>query len=41
MAEAKRLAYDAWDQIFTLGQAPVDILKDVSQAIQMSQQKVD
>jgi multiple sugar transport system substrate-binding protein len=41
MAEAKRLAYDAWDQIFTLGQAPVDILKDVSQSIQKSQQKAD
>ena len=40
MADAKRLAYDAWDKIFTLGQAPVDIMKDVSIQIQEAQQKV-
>ena len=39
MAEAKRLAYDAWDKIFTLGQAPVDIMKDVSDQIQNAQKE--
>ena len=39
MDDAKRLAYDAWDQILTLGQAPVDIMKDVSEQIQNAQQK--
>ncbi len=39
MDEAKRLAYAAWDQIFTLGQAPVDIMVDVSDQIQNAQQE--
>lgn len=39
MEAAKRLAYDAWDQIFTLGQAPVDIMRDVSDQIQSAQQE--
>lgn len=39
MNDAKRLAYEAWDQIFTLGQAPVDIMKDVSDRIQAAQQE--
>ncbi len=37
-ADAERLASVAWQQIFTLGQAPVDILKDVSGKIEESQQ---
>ncbi len=37
MVEAKRLAYAAWVEIFTLGQAPVDIMKAVSQQIQDAQ----
>ncbi len=33
MGEAKRLTYDAWNQIFTLGQAPVDLMETVCQQI--------
>jgi len=33
MAEAKQITYDAWDQIFTLGQAPVDLMEDVCEQI--------
>jgi hypothetical protein len=40
MTEAKRLATDAWDQIFTLGQAPVSIMKDVSEQIEKAQETV-
>jgi multiple sugar transport system substrate-binding protein len=40
MTDAKRLATDAWDQIFTLGQAPVSIMKDVSAQIEKAQQTV-
>jgi multiple sugar transport system substrate-binding protein len=40
MTEAKRLATDAWDQIFTLGQAPVSIMKDVSEQIERAQETV-
>jgi multiple sugar transport system substrate-binding protein len=40
MTDAKRLATDAWDQIFTLGQAPVSIMKDVSAQIENAQQSV-
>lgn len=39
MADAKRLAYAAWDQIFTLGDAPVDIFIDTSNQIQNMQQE--
>jgi multiple sugar transport system substrate-binding protein len=38
MTEAKRLVTEAWDQIFTLGQAPVSIMKDVSVQIEKAQQ---
>ena len=31
---AKRLAYDAWDRIFTLGQTPVEYMKTVCSQIQ-------
>ena len=37
-ADAERLAGAAWQQIFTLGQSPVDLLKDVSGKIEESQQ---
>ncbi len=33
MAEATRIAYDAWDRIFTLGQAPVDEMKGACERI--------
>jgi hypothetical protein len=33
-AEAQRLADVAWQQIFTLGQAPVEMIKDVSRQIE-------
>ena len=37
-AEAKRLADEAWDRIFTLGQAPVQSLRAVCSQIQAAQQ---
>ena len=37
-ADAERLAGPAWQQIFTLGQSPVDILTDISEKIEESQQ---
>lgn len=37
MAEARRIAYAAWDQIFTLGQAPVEQMKSVCRQIQQVQ----
>jgi multiple sugar transport system substrate-binding protein len=36
-AEAQRLANTAWQQIFTLGQAPVDAIKDLSREIENAQ----
>ncbi len=38
MADAKRLAYAAWDQIFTLGQSPVEYMTEVCRQIQEAQQ---
>jgi multiple sugar transport system substrate-binding protein len=38
MEDAKRITYDAWNQIFTLGQAPVERMKDVCRQIQEAQQ---
>jgi len=38
MADAKRIAYDAWDRIFTLGQAPIDQMKVACRQIQDAQQ---
>ena len=35
--EAKRIAYDAWNQVFTLGQAPVDQMRTASQEINKAQ----
>ncbi len=37
-AEASRLAKAAWQQIFTLGQAPVDLMRDVSAQIEALQE---
>jgi multiple sugar transport system substrate-binding protein len=37
MEDARRLAQSAWEQIFTLGQAPVDIMREVSDEIQAVQ----
>jgi multiple sugar transport system substrate-binding protein len=37
MADAKELAYAAWDQIFTLGQAPVEQMEDVCRQIEEAQ----
>jgi len=39
MADAKRLAYAAWNQIFTLGQAPVERMEAVCQEIQEAQRR--
>ena len=37
-ADALRLAKAAWQQIFTLGKSPVEIMKDVSRQIEQAQQ---
>jgi hypothetical protein len=37
-ADAQRLIFPAWDKIFTLGQAPVELIKTVSQQIEQAQQ---
>jgi multiple sugar transport system substrate-binding protein len=37
MADAKRIAEAAWDEIFTLGQAPIEHMEDVCQEIQKAQ----
>jgi multiple sugar transport system substrate-binding protein len=34
MVEAKQLIYSAWDQIFLLGEQPVDLMKDVSRQVE-------
>ncbi len=34
MDEAKKMTYDAWNQIFTLGQAPLEQMRSVCQQIQ-------
>ena len=39
MVEAKRLAYDAWDQLFTLGQISVEQMRAVCAQIEMAQQE--
>ena len=39
MAEATRIANAAWDQILTLGQAPVERMKEVSRQIEDAQQR--
>jgi hypothetical protein len=37
-ADAARLARAAWEQIYTLGQAPVTVMRDVSAQIESTQQ---
>jgi multiple sugar transport system substrate-binding protein len=37
MVEAKQLVYSAWDQIFLLGEQPVDLMKDVSRQVEEAQ----
>lgn len=37
MADATRLASDAWDRILTLGQAPVELMKEVASKINAAQ----
>ena len=37
-ADAQRLANAAWQEIFTLGQSPVEIIKDLSREIEATQQ---
>jgi ABC-type glycerol-3-phosphate transport system substrate-binding protein len=37
MVEAKRLIYGAWDQIFLLGEQPVDVMKEVSRQVEEAQ----
>ena len=34
MVEAKQLVYSAWDQIFLLGEQPVDLMKEVSRQVE-------
>ena len=34
MVEAKQLVYSAWDQIFLLGEQPVDLMKDISRQVE-------
>ena len=36
-SEASRLARAAWQQIYTLGQAPVDLMREVSDQIEALQ----
>ncbi len=38
MAEAKEIAYAAWQQIFVLGEAPVELMHDACQQIEATQQ---
>jgi ABC-type glycerol-3-phosphate transport system substrate-binding protein len=38
MAEARRMAYAAWEQILTLGTAPVDLIESTSRQIEGAQQ---
>lgn len=39
MTEAIKLIYDAWEKIFTLGQEPVEYMKDVSSQVEAAQEK--
>jgi multiple sugar transport system substrate-binding protein len=41
MSPASRLAQGAWEQIFTLGQAPVDLIKEVSAEIEQAQKTAE
>jgi multiple sugar transport system substrate-binding protein len=37
MADARRITYEAWDQIYTLGQAPVERMIEAAEAIEAAQ----
>ena len=37
MEEAKQLIYSAWDQIFLLGEQPVDLMREVSRKVEEAQ----
>jgi multiple sugar transport system substrate-binding protein len=37
MVDAKRLVYSAWDQIFLLGEQPVDLMKEIARQVEESQ----
>jgi multiple sugar transport system substrate-binding protein len=39
MADARRIAYAAWEQILTLGQAPVELMQEASRQIEDAQQE--
>jgi multiple sugar transport system substrate-binding protein len=39
MEDARRITYAAWDQIFTLGEAPVEQMQDVCRQIEKAQQQ--
>ena len=39
MADAKRITYAAWDEIFTLGQASVERMEDACRRIREAQQR--
>jgi len=39
MAAAKQIAYTAWDQVFALGAAPVEIVQDACREIEAVQQR--
>jgi hypothetical protein len=41
MEEATRITSASWDQIFTLGSAPVDIMKEAARQIQEAQQETE
>ncbi|MCB0074120.1 MAG: hypothetical protein KDE20_21795, partial [Caldilineaceae bacterium] len=38
MAPARTLIQNSWEQIFTLGRAPVSIMRDVSAEVEATQQ---
>ena len=37
LSEARRIAYDAWDQILTVGQAPADLMIEAAAQIEAAQ----
>ncbi len=41
MEDARRIAQAAWEQIFTLGQAPVEVMRQVSDEIQALQRDLE
>jgi multiple sugar transport system substrate-binding protein len=41
MAEAKQLTYEAWQQIFVLGEASLDLMSDTCRQIEQIQQRLD